>query len=83
MLKAILITGGTGKQAQAVVWKFPASPESNKLFGVTRKGNSLTFSELLKSFHSLSLVTGTFDNPNAIFQSVPQRVSGVSTSKQL
>ncbi|PGH18436.1 hypothetical protein AJ79_00505 [Helicocarpus griseus UAMH5409] len=67
-MKAVLITGATGKQGGAVVKNLVARDAPFEILAVTRNSNSASAQRLSKLSSNIKLVEGNMDNPAGIFE---------------
>ncbi|MCJ1310418.1 hypothetical protein MMC25_004082 [Agyrium rufum] len=81
MAKAILITGATGKQGGAVITSLLSSPlfspETFKIYAVTRSPTSPSATRLAAKSPAISLIQGDFSDVPSIFASLPSKPWGV------
>lgn len=66
-MKAVLITGATGKQGGSVVGSLVARKAPFKILAVTRNPQSASAQRLAKLSSNIKLVEGDLDKPNGIF----------------
>uniref|UniRef100_A0A364KWD9 Xylanolytic transcriptional activator regulatory domain-containing protein n=1 Tax=Talaromyces amestolkiae TaxID=1196081 RepID=A0A364KWD9_TALAM len=69
MMKAILVTGATGKQGGSVIRSLVARNASFEILAVTRNPQSASAQRLAKLSSNIKLVQGDLDKPAEIFQS--------------
>ena len=79
MMKALLITGGTGKQGGAVIDTILSSSSRTEfdIFALTRDPNSTKAKRLAGKSSAIKLIRGNLDNPEAVFAAVEVPVWGV------
>ncbi|KAH8799770.1 nucleoside-diphosphate-sugar epimerase family protein [Xylogone sp. PMI_703] len=75
MMKAVLITGATGKQGGAVVKSLLSRNATFEILAVTRNAQSSSAQSLLKKSPKIKLVEGNLDNPALIFQNAKKATS--------
>ena len=69
MMKAILVTGATGKQGGSVIRSLIARNAPFEILAVTRNPQSASAQRLAKLSSNIKLVQGDLDKPTEIFQS--------------
>ncbi|GAM35405.1 nucleoside-diphosphate-sugar epimerase family protein [Talaromyces pinophilus] len=68
MMKAVLITGATGKQGGSVIRSLVARKAPFEILAVTRNPQSASAQRLMKLSSNIKLVEGDLDKPSGIFQ---------------
>jgi uncharacterized protein YbjT (DUF2867 family) len=67
-MKAVLITGATGKQGGSVIRSLVARKAPFEILAVTRNPQSASAQRLMKLSSNIKLVEGDLDKPSGIFQ---------------
>ncbi len=74
----IFVTGATGNQGGAVIRAlFDLNDSSIQVSGLTRDSNTPRAQQLAAKYPALKLVSGTYDNPTAIFSACEQHIDAV------
>jgi uncharacterized protein YbjT (DUF2867 family) len=78
MSQNFLITGATGRQGGGVIAALSAMEiKPFTIYALTRNVDSPNAQNLVSKYSNLKLVSGTFDNPTAIFSACKVPISGV------
>ena len=75
MSRAVLITGGTGKQGGAVINSLLSSDADFEILAVTRDTKSASAQSLSQKSPKIKLVEGNLDDPAGIFKNAKEATS--------